>query len=565
MPALDSVKLKNPKDFRIIGKPTGGVDVPAIVTGTPLFGIDVELPGMLYAVFEKCPVFGGKVIGFNSDEVGRMPGVRQVLNVPGDGDPMGQFQAGVAIVADSWWQASKARDALRVMWDEGPGAGQSSADFARQAAALASQPPARNLSRDGDVDTALVQAAHVVEAAYSYPFLAHATLEPQNCTALVAGGKVELWVPTQNPSPGAELVARTLGVPASAVTVHITRCGGGFGRRLMTDYMAEAAWIASKAGAPVKLLWNRKDDIQHDFYRPSGFHYLKGGVDAAGKLIAWRQHFITWGNNGEFAAAANVGDDNSPAGLVPNYTLNVSFLPQVVPTGPLRAPVSNALAFVSQGFIDELAVAAARDPLQFRIDLLGAPRVLPGAGGPPGFPPMPGLDTGRLRGVLELVREMSGWEKRAALAAGTGMGVACYFCHRGYFAEVVQASVAKSGAVTVDRVWAAGDVGSEIINPLGADAQVQGAVLDGLAEALGQAITIKNGSVEQENFDSFTLLRHGDAPPMEIRFLRTPYTPTGLGEPALPPVVSALCNAIFAATGKRVRDLPIDPAALKTV
>ena len=563
-PELAGIKLKNSGQFRIIGKPTPGVDVPAIVTGSPMYGIDVSLPGMLYAVFEKCPVFGGKVVAANTDEVGKMPGVRQVLNVPGDGDPMGQFQTGIAIIADTWWQASKAREKLQVTWNNGPGAGQSSADFAREAAKLALTPAALTTRRDGDVAAAFGRAAHVVEAAYSYPFLAHATLEPQNCTALVANGRVELWAPTQNPSAGAELVGRTLSVPQSAITVHVTRCGGGFGRRLMTDYMVEAAWIASKAGAPVKLLWNRKDDIQHDFYRPAGYHHLKGAVDDSGHVIAWRQRFVTWGNNGAFAGGADVGDDNSPAGLVANYELDVSFIPQVVPTGPLRAPRSNALAFVSQAFLDELAVAAGRDPLQFRIDLLGPPRLLPGAGGgPPGFPPLPGLDTGRLRGVLELVREFSGWANRAALPAGTGMGVACYFCHRGYFAEVVQASVDKSGNVTVDRVWAAGDVGSQIINPLGAEAQVQGAVLDGLAEALGQAITIKNGSVEQENFDGFTLLRHSDAPPIEIRFLTTPYAPTGLGEPALPPVVPALCNAIYAATGKRIRDLPIDPNALK--
>ncbi len=552
-PDLDSVKLKDPKDYKIIGHSIPGVDSPKIVKGEPLFGIDTVVPGMLHAVFQKCPVFGGKVVSANIDAVRQMPGVRHAFVVEGGSDLTG-LMPGVAVVADSCWHAEKARRSLQVKWDEGATAQQSSESFARRAAELGAKAPAHSLRNDGDAAGALQSAAHVVEAAYHYPFIAHAPLEPMNCTAHVQGNKVELWAPTQNPEPGRSLVARTLGVPARNVTINFTRIGGGFGRRLMNDYMAEAAWISKVAGAPVKLVWNRADDIRHDFYRPAGWHYLKGGLDAGGKLVVWQQHFVSLGRNGSFVSSAGLDANTFPAGRVPNFSSGYSLMKCGIPTGPLRAPGDNALAFVFQSFIDELAHAAGKDPLQFQIDLLGKDEMLAGRGD--------GFNTARARGVLEQARAVSGWGERT-LPARTGLGVAVYYSHLGYFAEVVEAAVANDGQVKVNKVWAVGDIGSQVINPTAAENMAQGGVLDGLSEALNQRITIQNGRVVQGNFDTFRLMRMSQSAPVEVHFIKTEYSPTGLGEPPLPPAVPALCNAIFAATGKRIRTLPIDRNLLK--
>ncbi|HUJ44998.1 MAG TPA: xanthine dehydrogenase family protein molybdopterin-binding subunit [Opitutaceae bacterium] len=553
-PDLHAITLKDPKNYKIIGQPISGVDNPAVVTGKPLFGIDVTMPGMLHAIFEKCPVFGGKVASANLDRIKTLPGVRDAFVVDGGNDLHGLL-GGVAIVADTWWAARSARQQLRVSWDEGATAAQGSEDFARRAAELAKQSDAHAVRNDGDVAAALQGAAKTVEAAYFYPFIAHANLEPQNCTAHFHDGKLEIWAPTQNPQGGRQLVAHTLGIPEGDITVHLTRVGGGFGRRLRNDYMVEAAWIAKTAGAPVKLLWTREDDLQHDFYRPGGFHFLKGGVDAGGRVVAWQNHFVTFGQDGRAADSAGLSDNEFPANFVSNFRLQTSLIPLGVPTGPLRAPGSNAIAWVMQSFIDELATAALRDPVEFRLDLLGEPRFVANPDGRGGY------DAGRMRGVLRLVAQKSDWGR--SVPKGRGLGVAFHFSHRGYFAEVAEVGVDDAGTLKVDKVWVAADVGSTIVNPSGAVNQVQGSVIDGLGAAWRQEIIIDRGRAQQSNFDTYALARITDAPAVEVHFLRTDHPPTGMGEPALPPAIPAVCNAIFAATGKRIRTLPISKTDLR--
>jgi isoquinoline 1-oxidoreductase beta subunit len=308
----------------------------------------------------------------------------------------------------------------------------------------------------------------------------------------------------------------------------------------------------------VKLLWNRPDDIRHDFYRPAGFHFFKAGLDDQGKVTAFTDHFVTFGQNGRLADSAAMDTAEFPAQLVPHLQYGQSVMELGIPTGPLRAPRSNAMGFVFQSFLDELAHEAGQDPVDFRLALLGEPRVLPGAADP-----MRAFNTGRMRAVLTKVADVSGWAGRNSLPPRTGKGVAFYFSHMGYFAEVVQATVSPSGDIKLDQVWIVGDVGRQIINPSGALNQVQGAALDGLGAALGQGVTLDRGRVVQANFDTVRPLRMNQAPPVDVHFLTTDYPPTGLGEPALPPVIPALCNAIFAATGKRVRSLPIDTGTLR--
>ena len=539
--------LKDPKTYRIIGKPQPQSDTPAIVTGKPLYGIDVRVPGMLYATFLKAPVFAAKVAKVDLAPAEAVKGVRHAFVVDG-GTELEGLLGGVVVVADTWWAARKGRDALEVAWADHPTSDQSSAGFIARAAELHAQPPHRNLKTVGDVDAALKGAAKVVSADYSYPFNAHATLEPQNCTASFKDGKVEIWAPAQNPEDGRELVAKTLGIKPEDITIHFTRSGGGFGRRLMNDFMVEAAWISKVVGAPVKLLWTREDDMRHDFYRPAGFHRLTAGLDAQGGLTAWRNHFVTFGEGQKFARAAGMNATQFPFGAVDNYALDVSVMPLGVPTGWLRAPGNNAYGFVMQGFTDELAFAAGADPVAFRRKLLGAPRLIgePGKGD--------SFHTGRMCAVLDKAAEASGWGRETP--KGVGLGVACHYSHQGYVAVVMEVVVAD-GKARVRKAWAAVDVGRQIVNPNGAEQQVQGSILDGISLAMGQEITLENGAVTQSNFGDFPLLRFADAPDVEVHFVTSDNHPTGLGEPALPPAPAALVNAIFAATGKRIRTLPI--------
>jgi isoquinoline 1-oxidoreductase beta subunit len=564
VPALAGVPLKDPKDYKIIGKPTKGVHTADIVVGKPIFSIDFTLPGMVFAVYQKAPVFGAKVASANLDHVRTLPGVKKAFIVEGTTNLTGLLP-GVAIVADSWYQANSARRQLQVTWENHPTTSQNSVQFQARADELGKGTYMNVLRKDGDADAALKTAAKTVEAAYMYPFIPHAPLEPMNCAAHFVDGKLELWAPSQIPTGGVALGAQVCGIQQSAVTMHLMKGGGGFGRRLTNDWVAETAAIAKEMSpAPVKLLWTREDDMTHDFYRAAGYHYLKGGVDASGKMIAWKNHFVTFGDRNttgqgpamRYVAMANISGQQFPARFVQHFDFGDSVMPLGVPTGALRAPGTNGWSFVFQSFIDELAVAAGKDPLQFRLDLL-ANEVYP--------PPERGGDNfnaERMAAVLKLVGEKSEWGKRK-LPRGTAMGVAFQFSHNGYFAEVVELSVDAQKRIKLNKVWVAGDIGSQIINPLHAENLVQGGVVEGISHMM-QEITIDGGKAVQTNYHQVPLLRMAQTPPViEAHWIRSTFAPSGLGEPSLPPILSAVGNAIFAATGERVRTLPLSKSGYR--
>ncbi len=565
LPDASTVVLKDPASFTLLGKRIGGVDNGAIVSGKPLFGIDVQVPGMLHAAYVKCPVFGGKPLRANLDAVRALPGVKDAFIVEGTANLNGLLP-GVAIVTTSTWAAIRARRALEVEWDEGEAGSHSWAGFTAQAYAAGKAPGATVLRKDGDVARALAGAAKTVEATYSYPFISHASMEPQNCTAwFKPDGALELWAPTQNPNAGQALVSSIFGIAKEKITMHIIRSGGGFGRRLSSDFIVEAVAIAQRVRAPVKLTWTREEDLQHDHFRPGGFHFLRGGVDGQGKAVAWHNHFVTFANRVEQdgkstlrpGSGGSLSPDEFPGRWLANCQLEQTALACNVPMGPWRAPGACVFAWAFHSFIDELAHAAGRDPLAFRLDLLGdkdmvAPSVERGQP----------YNVARMRAVLQTAADKAGWGKKT-FARGQGAGIAFHFSHRGYVAQVAEVTVSKDGKVKVDRVVVASDVGLTIINLSGAENQVEGSVIDGLSTLMLPALDIDKGRIAQSNFHDYQLLRIGDAPAkIEVHFVKSDQPVTGLGEPPLPPLAPAVCNAIFAATGKRVRELPLSKVDL---
>ncbi|WP_457418137.1 molybdopterin cofactor-binding domain-containing protein [Roseateles sp. P5_E7] len=569
MPKADEVKLKDPSKYKLLGTRIGGVDNPAVVTGKPLFGIDVRQPGQLTAVFVKSPVFAGKVRSANLDAIKALPGVRDAFVIEGGTGDLRGLLPGVAIVADHTWAAFSARKQLRVEWDEGKYAKDSWRQFVQQADALGTQPGAAALRRDGDVTAALQGAAKTVTARYEYPFISHASIEPQNCTAWWHDGIMEIWAPTQNPGAGANLVASTLGIPKEQIKLHITRSGGGFGRRLSSDYVVEAAAIAKRVAAPVQLVWTREDDLQHDHFRAGGFHFLRGGVDANGRVTAWHDHFVTFANRVERdgrsqlqpGSGAALSGDEFPARWVPNCLLEQTPIECNIPMGPWRAPGSNVFAWVIHSFIDELAHAAGRDPLQFRLDLLGQEDLkapTEGRGQP--------YHVGRMRRVLQEAAKRAGWGGTPLpnQVKGRGRGIAFHFSHRGYIAQVAEVTVSRDGELKVDRVTVVSDIGGQVVNLSGAENQVQGSVIDALGTLLHARLDIEDGRIVQSNFGDYPLIRLAESPTrIDVHFLKTEFPVTGLGEPAFPPLAPAVCNAIFAATGHRVRKLPLSGMDLR--
>src|SRR5262245_1677427 len=582
--AVTDIKLKDPKDFKILGTRLQGVDNMAIVTGKPAFSIDVNPDaGMLYAVYQKCPTFGGKVMSANVEEVKKAPGVKHVFVIEpppppaagqrGAGGPGGNvtWAGGVAIVAENWWYAHNARNkVLKVEWDYGPNRSQSTAGYMthiKGLAAKASQEPAggNGTAKEGDSEAAFKTAAKVVEAQYEFPLLSHAPLEPQNSTAWFKDGKITIWSCAQIPSLNDAAVPA--GVQVSDVTFHMVRGGGGFGRRLYKEYDVEVSKIArlvaderAKAGqpsVPVKLLWSREDDIAHDDYRPAGYHYFKAGLDANGKLLAFRDFVASYGNT----SVVPTGPESFPRGFVENYwAFRDESIPFGVPTGAMRAPSTNGVSFVMNGFMDEIATAAGKDPLQYRLDLLNNPTSYKPPANRTGFGAP--FNAARAKAVLEAVRDMSDWNNRSKLPKGTGKGVSLQYAHSGYVAYVVQVTVDANKKIKVEKAWAAVDIGEQIVNTSEAENLVQGGFVEGMSHLMAWEITIENGAVVQTNFNQYQPTRMRQVAPgtIEVKFLKSDYTPTGLGEPSLPPAPPAIVNAIFAATGVRIRAVPLAKA-----
>lgn len=551
-PVPEYPRLKDPKDFKLLGTYIHDVDSAAIVTGQPLYGLDVRVPGMLYAVIARPPQFGARVLRFDDTQARAVQGVRQVIPLEAPGNDYLQ-RGGIAVLADSTWAAMKGRDALDITWSEGSQPADSSATLRRQFLEILDAGDLPVIREDGNVETAFSHAATVLEATYEVPLLAHVTMEPMNYTAWVQADKVEAWGPTQVPDAVKYYAHQISGVPENNITVHITRSGGGFGRRLAFDYAVDALTLSQKANAPVQVLWTREDDLANDFYRPAGMFRIRAGVDAAGRLIAWHAKGTTtsryaYRKSTRSPHTTEVFPDELPAGMTPNYRLEYKNPPSGIPVGAWRAPGHNSTAFAIQSFIDELAHATGKDPLAFRLDLIGSDRTMlyRDHGGD--------YDTGRLREVLQLAAEKAGWGK--PLPAGHYHGLAAHVTFGVPVAEIVEISM-PGGQLKIHKVTAAVWCG-QIINRTGAEQQVAGAILDGLGAALYGKVTIENGAAAEQNFHLYRMLRMPEAPPIiNVHFVESHEAPRGLGEMGLPPVAAALCNAIFAATGKRIRELPV--------
>jgi len=554
VPALDKVPLKNHKEFHLIGTSVPRYDIPSKVNGSAIFGMDVRVPGMLYAVVARCPTFGGKPAKFDATKARALPGVRDVLEIPSVGP--GSFTAGgIAVVADSTWAAMQGRKALEIEWENGPAASESSASIREQFVALAEK-PGKVVRNDGDAEAVLANAAHKIEAIYELPFLAHATMEPMNGTVVIRDDGAEAWMPTQAPQWAQSIIAGVTGLPTEKVVVHSVYSGGGFGRRYQSDFAMEAVQIAKATGKPIHLMWTREDDMQHDFYRPATYQKLSAALDSNGHPAAWLQRIVStsirlfWDRGDRVVPERQEIHGAIQQPYCANTRLEYAYPQTRVPRAWWRSVSDSMNGFVTESFVDELAWTAKVDPLEYRLRLLSPARKIKN----PVQPDATINDTARLANVVKLVKEKSGWG--SPLAAGRGRGIASHFSFDTYVAQVAEVSVGKDGTLKVHRVVCAVDCG-RVVNPDGAAAQAESAIVYGLTAALYGEITIDKGAVQQSNFNDYQMLRINEMPKVEVHFVPSEENPTGMGEPCVPPIAPAVTNAIYAATRKRIRRLPI--------
>ena len=554
IPNLHTVPLKNSNDFTIVGHDVRRLDAASKSDGSAKFGIDSRVPGMLYAVIARCRVFEGKVASFDAAKAKAVPGVRDVFEIKTSGRGA-STTGGVAVLADNSWAAIQGRKALEVKWDEGAAANESTEELHKEFLANAAK-PGGVLRNDGDANAALEATSKKIEAVYELPFAAHVCMEPMNCTVHIQPDGAEAWVPTQAPQWAQSAIAEIAKLPPEKVTVHTTLMGGGFGRRYQADFAMEAAQVARAAGKPVMVLWTREDDMQHDFYRPASYHRLQGALDKDGKLAAWK-HFQTstsvaakWSQKGEKdSGLGEFGSDATIPYATPNIRIEYTLAHSSAPRAWWRSVQHSGNAFAIESFVDELAYASGQDPLAFRLRLIGNSRKIPQAGegreneGP--------LDTGRLKSALQLAAEKAGWGKPLPKGRGRGIAGTCY----GYVAAVAEVSASRSG-IKVNRLICAVNCG-RAINPNGVRAQVESAAIYALTATLKDAITVEHGRVMQANFNDYEMIRMNEAPPVEVHIVPSTEAPSGIGEPIVAVIAPAICNAIFNATGTRLRRLPI--------
>lgn len=555
-PGEGEVKLKTPDQYRIVGRPARVVDAADIVTGRGNYGIDQISDRVPVAMLVRSPVPDGKVDNLDDTAARAIPGIRHIVRIDGpapDGPFGGQLAAGVAVIADDTWTALKARRALKITWSDSRFDDVSSQRLQDEAQPLLARDP-EHMAREGGEKPADLA---LVEATYQSPFLNHATLEPQNAYLELYPDRAVLRASLQSPGGASRMIAGLTGLPREAIHIEMMRAGGGFGRRLENDFVAEAVLIAQAAKvSAIKLLWTREDDTHHDFFRPFGMHKMRGGIDAQGRVRSWEHHLVgtsrTFRAPGFESAPKWVGTldgDGFPAEHVDHYRVGMTEITAGLPMGWWRGPVHTFAAFPIQSFVDELAASAGADPLEFRRRWIGEPRQYAYDGHGTDI-----YDTGRLLAVLERAASAVGWGR--SLPDGHGLGIACHMTFGGYTAHAIEASVVD-GRPRVHRMVCATDVG-RVINPLGLEAQMMGGSIDGLSTALGLEITLDNGRVVQSNFDTYPLLRMADSPmEVEVHLIDSELDPVGAGEMAIPTVAPALCNALFAATGKRIRRLPI--------